>query len=99
MPVLVLALNGAIECLNREVPRSDLAQVQAQAPLTISNTPSDVLSTRLDNALTYTKTPNSYLRPFHTGWYVSLVFHRAFLSGKEDITLSKFCYYAFIRAF
>jgi len=53
----VLAPNGAIECLNREVPRSDLAQVQAQALLTISNTPSDVLSTRLDNALTYTKTP------------------------------------------
>jgi hypothetical protein len=55
--VLGLALNGAIECFNREVPRSDLAQVQAQAPLTISNTPSDVLSTCLDNALTYTKTP------------------------------------------
>jgi len=55
--VLVLALHGAIECLNREVSRSDLAQVQAQAPLTISNTLSDVLNTRLDNALTYTKTP------------------------------------------
>lgn len=48
----MLALNGAIEYLHREVPRSDLAQVQAQAPLTISNTPSYVLSTRLDNALT-----------------------------------------------
>jgi hypothetical protein len=55
--VLVLAINGAIECLNREVPRSDPAQVQAQAPLSISNTPTDLLSTRLDNALTYNKTP------------------------------------------
>jgi len=52
--VRVLALYGAVECLNRAVPRSDLAQVQAQAqaPLTVSDTPSDVLITRLDNALT-----------------------------------------------